>query len=93
MAQDQARETAAPSNRDFLIGLARAFAGALIFSLPMLMTMEMWELGFYMSPARLALMLVLTLPILVGLSRFGGFRPTASLADDVHRRLTAACHR
>lgn len=89
MAQDQARETAAPSNRDFLIGLARAFAGALIFSLPMLMTMEMWELGFYMSPARLALMLVLTLPILVGLSRFGGFRPTASLADDVADALVA----
>jgi hypothetical protein len=34
------------ANRVFLVGLGRAFGGALIFSLPMLMTMEMWWLGF-----------------------------------------------
>jgi putative integral membrane protein (TIGR02587 family) len=67
----------------FLKGLGRAFAGALIFSLPMMMTMEMWWLGFYMDPLRLALLLVLTFPVLVGLSRFGGMRPTAHLRDDM----------
>ncbi|MDO8901643.1 MAG: TIGR02587 family membrane protein [Phenylobacterium sp.] len=67
----------------FLRGLGRAFAGALIFALPMLMTMEMWWLGFYMEPLRLALLLALTVPMLVGLSRFGGMRPTARLRDDV----------
>ncbi|MDP1875887.1 TIGR02587 family membrane protein [Phenylobacterium sp.] len=67
----------------FLRGLGRAFAGALIFALPMLMTMEMWQLGFYMDPLRLALLLGLTIPTLVGLSRFGGMRPTARLRDDV----------
>jgi len=67
----------------FLRGLGRAFAGALIFALPMLMTMEMWQLGFYMDPLRLALLLALTIPTLVGLSRFGGLRPTARLRDDV----------
>ena len=67
----------------FLRGLGRAFAGALIFALPMLMTMEMWQLGFYMDPLRLALLLALTVPTLVGLSRFGGLRPTARLRDDV----------
>ncbi|CAN7555305.1 DUF2391 family protein [Phenylobacterium sp. LjRoot225] len=35
-------------------GLARAVAGALIFSFPLLMTMEMWQLGFYMDRLRLA---------------------------------------
>ncbi|MDP1618659.1 TIGR02587 family membrane protein [Phenylobacterium sp.] len=67
----------------FLRGLGRAFAGALIFSLPMMMTMEMWWLGFYMNPLRLALLIVLTLPVLVGLSHFGGMRPTARLRDDM----------
>lgn len=67
----------------FLRGLGRAFAGALIFALPMLMTMEMWRLGFYMDPGRLAVLLALTVPMLVGLSRFGGMRPTARLRDDV----------
>ncbi|MBA4794580.1 MAG: TIGR02587 family membrane protein [Phenylobacterium sp.] len=76
-------------NRQFLVGLGRAFAGALIFTLPMLMTMEMWWLGFYMQPLRIALLLVLTLPILVALSRFGGFRRTADLAGDVADALVA----
>ncbi|MDO8411795.1 MAG: TIGR02587 family membrane protein [Phenylobacterium sp.] len=71
------------ADAEFLKGLGRAFAGALIFSLPMMMTMEMWWLGFYMDPLRLALLLVLTFPVLVGLSRFGGMRPTAHLRDDV----------
>ena len=31
--------------RQFLTGLARGTAGALLFALPMLMTMEMWFLG------------------------------------------------
>lgn len=70
-------------DREFVIGLGRAFAGALIFALPMLMTMEMWWLGFYMHPLRLALLVVVILPLLVGLSRLGGFRPTSRLRDEV----------
>jgi hypothetical protein len=31
--------------KDFLIALARACGGALLFALPLLMTMEMWALG------------------------------------------------
>lgn len=33
------------TNKTFSIGLARAFAGAIIFSFPMLMTMESWSSG------------------------------------------------
>jgi putative integral membrane protein (TIGR02587 family) len=71
------------ANRDFLVGLARAFAGALVFSLPLLMTMEMWFLGVSMSRGRLALLTASMLPLLVGLSHFIGFEETPQILDDV----------
>jgi putative integral membrane protein (TIGR02587 family) len=69
-------------NRQFAIGLARAFGGAIIFSLPLLMTMEMWYLGSYIVDVRLALFLVLTIPLLIGLSHYIGFEDTFSFKDD-----------
>jgi len=69
--------------------LARAFAGALIFSLPLLMTMEMWWLGFVMEPGRLALLLALFFPFLVALSWHCGFEPTFSWRDDIVDALVA----
>ncbi|MPZ76464.1 MAG: TIGR02587 family membrane protein [Deltaproteobacteria bacterium] len=66
----------------FAIGLARAFGGALIFSLPILMTMEMWWLGFSMNNFRLALLLLLTIPLLIGLSHYMGFEDTFGFKDD-----------
>jgi putative integral membrane protein (TIGR02587 family) len=71
------------ANRAFIKGLARAFAGAIVFSLPIIMTMEMWELAFYMQPLRLALLLVLVVPLLIGLSHFVGFEETFGWKDDV----------
>ena len=68
--------------RRFLIGLARAFGGAIFFALPLLMTMEMWQLGFYMSRLRLGLFIALFLPILMGLSHFAGFQKTDSWLED-----------
>jgi putative integral membrane protein (TIGR02587 family) len=60
------------------VGLARAFAGAIIFALPLLMTMEMWWLGFYMDRLRLALFLLVLLPLLIGLSYHAGFEESSS---------------
>jgi putative integral membrane protein (TIGR02587 family) len=77
-------------NRDYAMGLARAFAGSIIFGLPLLMTMEMWFLGIAVHPARLLMFLAVNLFILVGLSRFGGFERTDTLAEDVMDAL-AAC--
>ncbi|ASP86653.1 DUF2391 domain-containing protein (plasmid) [Sinorhizobium meliloti] len=34
------------------MGLGRAFAGALIFAVPVLMTMEAWALGFHLPAMR-----------------------------------------
>ena len=66
-----------------LIGVSRAFAGALIFALPMLMTMELWWLGSYIAQYKLALLLVITIPLLTGVSWISGFEPNRVLADAV----------
>jgi putative integral membrane protein (TIGR02587 family) len=76
-------------NLDFLVGLSRAVAGALIFSLPILMTMEMWELGVSIAPGRLALLTASTVPLLVGLSYYVGFEETSGPLDDVLDALAA----
>jgi putative integral membrane protein (TIGR02587 family) len=82
--------TLSSSNRIYGLGLARAFGGAIIFGLPLLMTMEMWFLGFAANPARLALFLLANLVVLVGLSRFGGFEHTSSLFEDMMDALAAS---
>src|SRR3546814_5140897 len=45
--------------------------------------MEMWWLGFYADRLRLALLLVLNLPLLVLLSRRVGFEETQRWTDDL----------
>lgn len=74
---------------EFGKALARAFAGAVLFGLPLLMTMEMWTLGFTMRSERLALMLVLSVPLLVGLAYYGGFRRNVGLGDSIVDGLVA----
>lgn len=83
------RMAPAPDTAAFLAGVGRAFAGALLFALPMLMTMEMWSLGAYLESWRIVIMLVAVLPLLLGLSRFGGLRRTSRLRDDVADVLVA----
>jgi len=53
--------------------LGRAFAGAVIFAFPVLLTMEMWWFGLYMERSRLVLFLLLGLPLVFGLSHFSGY--------------------
>ena len=73
----------AAADRAYAMGLARAFAGSIIFGLPLLMTMEMWFLGISVHPGRLLAFLCVNFFILVGLSRFGGFERTETLGEDV----------
>ncbi|RYD67063.1 MAG: TIGR02587 family membrane protein [Sphingomonadales bacterium] len=77
------------SNRDYAHGLARACGGAVIFGLPLLMTMEMWSIGLYVHPLRLLLFIVLNFLVLIFLSRFGGFEKTSTLIEDVLDALAA----
>lgn len=79
----------APSDARFAKGLARAFAGAILFAFPLLMTMEMWWLGFYLDRARLVLFMLVNLALLVPLSRIIGFEETHGWRQDVLDALTA----
>jgi putative integral membrane protein (TIGR02587 family) len=74
--------------QDYLRGLGRGFGAAVIFSIPMLMTMEMWWLGFYMPPLRLATAVLVMLPLLVILSHFAGLHRQASRSVVVLDALT-----
>jgi putative integral membrane protein (TIGR02587 family) len=76
-------------NREYAYGLARAFGGAIIFALPLLMTMEMWSIGLYVHPLRLLLFIAANFLVLVFLSRFGGFERTSSLLEDCLDALAA----
>lgn len=67
----------------YAIALSRAFAGALIFCLPLLMTMEMWWLGFTLEPWRLAQFMIVNIAILYGLSKVAGFEASHSKIDDL----------
>lgn len=71
-----------PTPRTSLLGIGRAAGGAIVFSLPMLMTMEMWELGFYMDRLRLAVLLVSSFPMLMFLSHVSGFERTWGWKED-----------
>ena len=77
------------AGRAFLIGLARAFAGAILFALPLFMTMEMWTLGSTMAELRLALFLALIFPILGGLAYYAGFEESFDVRDFVLNALVA----
>jgi putative integral membrane protein (TIGR02587 family) len=71
------------ADRKFAVGLARALGGAVLFSLPLLMTMEMWWLGFYLDRLKLLLFMVLMIPFVVALDYFSGFEETASWREDL----------
>ena len=67
------------SSADYAVALARGFGGAVLFAFPLLMTMEMWWLGFYIDRFRLLLFLALNFAIVIGLGWFVGFERAASL--------------
>jgi len=69
------------ANAKYAEGLGRALIGASLFALPLYMTMEMWQFGFAMDRTRLAVLLMATFPILVGLSYFAGFERAFGLVD------------
>lgn len=75
-------------NSRFFSDLGRAYGGAIVFSFPMMMTMENWWLGFTMDGSRLTLFTLLAIPLLVGLSYFDGFEDTFTLADDIRETFT-----
>jgi putative integral membrane protein (TIGR02587 family) len=78
-----------PQTRKFTLGLLRGAAGALIFGIPMLMTMELWSLGFAMSRQRLLLLLLVNIPLLVLLAHRIGFERTFTLREAIRDAVIA----
>lgn len=74
---------------DFLTGIGRAFGGAVLFAFPLMMTMEMWQLGHSLNRLRLTLFIAVTLPLLFGLSYYSGFEKTESRAEDAEDAFVA----
>lgn len=88
-AAARARAPVKRADLAFARDLARGAAGALIFAVPLLMTMEMWALGHAMERERLALFLASGLPLLFGLSWAVGLRERGGRLDHVLETLTA----
>ncbi|MBB3872140.1 TIGR02587 family membrane protein [Brevundimonas mediterranea] len=69
--------------RGYLRDLGRAFAGALVFNIPLLMTMEMWEQGVVMDRWRMLLFVGAGLPLLYGLAYYAGFSDRRGFRNDL----------
>lgn len=83
------RDRSPGSNGHYARSLARAFGGAIIFGLPLLMTMELWWMGFHLDRWRLFQFIAVNFLLLIGTSRVSGFEPTVGLLDDVLDALSA----
>ncbi len=59
----------------------RGVAGGLLFSLPLLYTMEVWHAGFTMPPHRQLLYVLLALVLLLGYNRYAGLHPDSTWAE------------
>ena len=62
---------------------ARGVAGGLLFSLPLLYTMEVWWAGFISHPWRLAVYVLATFVLLLGYNQFAGLRHDNSFGEVV----------
>jgi putative integral membrane protein (TIGR02587 family) len=67
-----------PSIAESLREYGRGLAGGLIFSLPLLYTMEVWWAGFAARPGRMLIYLVAVFLLLLGYNRYAGLRRDAS---------------
>lgn len=83
------RSEEATTSSQYVVAIGRAFAGALLFCLPLLMTMEMWRVGFYLEPWRLAQLMIINMIVLFGLSKVAGFKVSHGWLDDTLDALAA----
>ncbi|MEH6408577.1 MAG: TIGR02587 family membrane protein [Leeuwenhoekiella sp.] len=62
---------------------ARGITGGLLFSLPMLYTMELWSAGFIASPLRLIIYFFAGILLLLAYNHFVGLRQSHTLAEGI----------
>ena len=70
-----------PTVRESLVEYGRGVAGGLLFALPLLYTMEVWQTGVLASPARILAGLGGTFALLIGYNRFSGMREDATFVE------------
>ena len=80
MAENRNHSRARPV-KDSLQEYGRGVAGGLLFSLPLLYTMEVWWTGFLVQPWVLLLYVLVTYVLLLGYNRYGGMHPDVHFAD------------
>lgn len=71
----------APTIRQSLEEYGRGVAGGLLFSLPLLFTMEMWWAGFVAHPARLLVFVLATFVLLLVYNRYAGLHEDSSFLE------------
>ncbi|MCC9138397.1 DUF2391 family protein [Pontibacter silvestris] len=64
--------------RESLEEYARGIAGGLLFSFPLLYTIEVWRASFIATPFELMLLVLSTFLLHLGYNRFPGMHPGAS---------------
>lgn len=64
--------------KESLAEYAQGVIGGLLFSFPLLYTMEIWHAGFLAQPYHLVVMMVGTFLLLLGYNRFAGMHPGTS---------------
>jgi putative integral membrane protein (TIGR02587 family) len=69
--------------------LLRALSGAFLFGVPMLFTLEMWQIGSYLSHGRLLLLLGVALAVNFPLSYFAGFKGESTLRVGIDQAVGA----
>lgn len=74
MSRKKGKRTITRSLQEYLRGIA----GGLLFSLPLLYTMEVWWAGFIAHPLRLLIYILATFTLLLGYNRYCGLRCDAS---------------
>lgn len=65
----------------------RGVVGGLLFSLPLLYTMELWWHGFIISPPKLIAFIAFTLVLLLGYNRYAGLREDATFFEIFHESI------
>ena len=64
--------------KESLAEYAQGVVGGLLFSFPLLYTMEIWYAGFLAQPYQLIVMMMATFLLLLGYNRFAGMHPGTS---------------
>lgn len=67
--------------QESLVEYAQGVVGGLLFSFPLLYTMEVWYAGFLAQPYQLIIMVLATFLLLLGYNRYAGMHPGTSWKD------------